>query len=139
MAVGTRRKYIIYDNNSGAIIVKRFSLLPFSPIPDNQTLLEVSDLPKDGQIVDIATGNIIDTYDVPYTLTGSPVIADGVSEAIISGLPVNTHVIADNMESMLVNDGEMIFTYDTPGTYEISLENVSFNTVTFYIEVTALP
>ena len=63
---------------------------------------------------------------MPLIVTSTPLIANGTDEAIISNIPAGAQVEWPDRQTDIVNDGEIRFSVDLPGTYTFRLTAVPY-------------
>lgn len=63
---------------------------------------------------------IVDQTLVPYAIDKSTILADGIDQARITGLPAGVVAVIDGV-SHTIDDGELVFSEDLPGVRQIRL------------------
>jgi len=74
----------------------------------------------------ISGGAVQPKQTMPLITTGSPLIANGTDEAIISGIPAGAQVEWPDGQTDIVTDGEIGFSVDLPGTYTFQFTAVPY-------------
>lgn len=88
----------------------------------------------DTHYVNVVTGQVLNRPKMSVSVTTNSIPADGVSEAVISGLP-NPTTASVNGNEVTVTDGTLEFSADLPGVYRIDLKSWPYQDTT--VEVTA--
>ena len=84
------------------------------------------------EYVDLATLQPVAKTVLGASLSASSVAADGVSEVTLSGLPVPFTVMI-NGDDVIVDDGSLEFSTDTPGEYTIMCQSAQYLTESFTV------
>ena len=73
------------------------------------------------QYVDTATGTVVERPTPEYVLDKDTVIADGVDQAQVTGLPIPAYVYVNGpvADQFQVDDGSLALTFDEPGVYTV--------------------
>ncbi len=102
-----------------------------SCLKPNQSIVQAD---ADPQVhwIDISTGQRMDRAPLGATLSSDTLVADGFSEVILSGLPVPFN-ISINDQAVLVDNGSLEFSTDTPGEYRILCQSAQYHAERFVI------
>jgi len=74
----------------------------------------------------IASGVVNKKQLFGFTVSVSQITANGTDEAIISNIPAGAQVEWPDRQTDIVNDGEIRFSVDLPGTYTFRLTAVPY-------------
>ena len=85
----------------------------------------------------IFQGNAQPKQTMPLITTGSPLIANGTDEGIISGIPAGVQVQWPDGQTDIVMDGEINFSVDLPGNYTLTFTAVPYLDQEVVIEAVA--
>jgi len=75
----------------------------------------------DGDSQYVKDGVITDRPSMSLSVDKTTITANGTDEATISNIPSETTATCEG-ESLTIDDGELVFTTDTAGTYTITFE-----------------
>jgi hypothetical protein len=67
----------------------------------------------------IAEGVALEKQLMPLVITNTPLVADGLQKAVISGIPEGVQVEWPDGQTDVVTDGEVLFAVDLVGTYTL--------------------
>lgn len=62
----------------------------------------------------------------PFTVSATQIIADGIDEAVITGIPAGTTVTWPDGQTDEVTDGEVAFSVDLAGTYTLRFSAIPY-------------
>lgn len=88
----------------------------------------------DTHYVNVITGEVLDRPTMVVSVSSTSIPANGVSEAVISGLP-NTTTASVTGNEVTVTDGTLEFSVDLQGVYTIDLKSWPYKDTA--VEVTA--
>lgn len=74
----------------------------------------------------VNNGVLEDKASLTATWDSTTVVADGVAEIVLSGLPVPCTAIIDHEQTVVVTDGSLEFSADVAATYSIVVDEVAF-------------
>jgi len=74
----------------------------------------------------VNNGVLEDKASLTATWDSTTVVADGVAEIVLSGLPVPCTAIIDHEQTVVVTDGSLEFSADVAATYSIIVDEVAF-------------
>lgn len=74
----------------------------------------------------VNNGVLEDKASLTATWDATTVVADGVAEIVLSGLPVPCTAIIDHEQTVVVTDGSLEFSADVAATYSIVVDEVAF-------------
>lgn len=109
-------KYVSYDATTGKILQWGLG----EPLPDHPYLENTFDGELSGYCV--VDGEIVEKPQMSLTLPATPTAADGVTEAVIGGLPAGTvaeFVVAGTRHSLVVEDGTLEIAMFDPVTLSV--------------------
>ena len=104
---------------------------------------EVGHLPSvfgqtdDKNYVDVENLIIMEKQPFPFTTSSTQITADGINEAIISGIPAGTTVTWPDSQSDEVTDGVVEFAVDLPGNYTLTFTAIPYLDQEVVIEAVA--
>ena len=85
----------------------------------------------------VANGVIVDKAAFSLTINKTEITADGIDEAIISGIPAGTTVTWPDSQSDEVTDGVVEFAVDLPGNYTLTFTAIPYLDQEVVIEAVA--
>lgn len=118
------KKAIYYDTATGAVIRTATMLPADEPIPpgagESVTVSDNASVDMALHYVDTVTGDVIPRIPMPLVFTPSnkQVVADGVAELVVTGIPVGALIYAQLPEGNILQqilDGQVEISSDTPG------------------------
>ena len=74
----------------------------------------------------VNNGVLEDKASLTATWDSTTVVADGVAEIVLSGLPVPCTAIIDHEQTVVVTDGSLEFSAGVAATYSIIVDEVAF-------------
>jgi len=80
----------------------------------------------EGHYFNTELAEIQSKMDLPLITTNTPLIADGIDEVIISGIPSDVQVEWPDGQTDIVTGGEIRFSVDLPGTYTFRFTAVPY-------------
>ena len=121
-------KYIVYDSTNGRVYLEGMGhISTVDPLVFGPTMVAMYyDGPLGHADVCVESGVVTQRQPMPLITTNSPLIANGTDEAIISGIPAGVQVEWPDGQTDMVNDGEIRFSVDLPGTYTFRFTAVPY-------------
>jgi len=74
----------------------------------------------------VDSGSLANRSELTATWDATTVVADGVTEIVLSGLPIPCSVVVDGDQTIVVEDGSLEFSADAIGTYAIVVDEVAY-------------
>jgi len=87
----------------------------------------------------IAEGVALEKQLMPLVITNTPLVADGLQEAVISGIPEGVQVEWPDGFTHIEDSGSVGFKVDLPGTYTFRFTAVPYLDQEVVIEAVAAP
>ena len=131
--------FITYSTTTGdisgsGVCSSRADMTPL--LEPGEAIMEGEADPKT-KMVDIATGEVIDRPPVNI-VADSTAIADGVDEAVISGISVRAKVMVSGPVFAFfenITDGTLELSFDVPGRYSVAIYENDYEVEKVFIEV----
>jgi len=119
------------SNNAGRIIAvyqggPGQTQAKLEEIYGNNFIEGASDDAITGESMWVNNGVLEDKASLTATWDATTVVADGVAEIVLSGLPVPCTAIIDHEQTVVVTDGSLEFSADVAATYSIIVDEVAF-------------
>ena len=132
-------RWAIYDANGriDRVFSGPDSVAPTQAQGDEQAI-SIDDSQTDENAY-VANGVIVDKAAFSLTINKTEITADGIDEAIISGIPAGTTVTWPDSQSDEVTDGVVEFAVDLPGNYTLTFTAISYLDQEVVIEAIAAP
>jgi hypothetical protein len=112
--------YVKYDPTTGVILGQGYG----TP-PSGVAYIEVAGrISTNGQRVDPVLKQVVPKPRIPVSAPSSPVEADGVAEAVISGIPIGTQAVfyvSGSRVDLSVNDGSLELALHEPQHVQVRL------------------
>jgi len=124
------KTYVFYELSSGKVVCSGLSRA--LPVNDNFNtepgigLLDVPNGRVDNVYVDVKSLQTVQKKAFSVITTNTPLTANGTDEAIISGIPAGVQAQWPDGQIDIVNDGEIGFSVDLPGTYTFRFTAVPY-------------
>ena len=119
-------RWAIYDANGriDRVFSGPDSVAPTQAQGDEQAI-SIDDSQTDENAY-VANGVIVDKAAFSLTINKTEITADGIDEAIISGIPAGTTVTWPDSQSDEVTDGVVEFAVDLPGNYTLTFTAIPY-------------
>jgi len=130
-------RWAIYDANGriDRVFSGPDSVAPTQAQGDEQAI-SIDDSQTDENAY-VANGVIVDKAAFSLTINKTEITADGINEAIISGIPAGTTVTWPDSQSDEVTDGVVEFAVDLPGNYTLTFTAIPYLDQEVVIEAVA--
>jgi len=130
-------RWAIYDANGriDRVFSGPDSVAPTQAQGDEQAI-SIDDSQTDENAY-VANGVIVDKAAFSLTINKTEITADGIDEAIISGIPAGTTVTWPDSQSDEVTDGVVEFAVDLPGNYTLTFTAIPYLDQEVVIEAVA--
>ena len=121
-------KYIVYNSVNGKVYLEGIGHIDtVDPLVFGPTMVAMYyDGPLSQADIYVESGSVIQRQPMSLITTNTPLIADGIDEVIISGIPSDVQVEWPDGQIDTVTDGEIRFSVDLPGTYTFQLTAVPY-------------
>ena len=121
-------KYIVYNSVNGKVYLEGIGHIDtVDPLVFGPTMVAMY---YDGPLIQadiyVESGSVTQRQPMSLITTNTPLIADGIDEVIISGIPSDVQVRWPDGQVDTVTDGEIRFSVDLPGTYTFQLTAVPY-------------
>ena len=111
-------RYFVYNSQTGRTYFEGVGELSDPILEHHQNGAVIgADVSGDFSEYYIDDGVIVARLPMPLITTNTPLIADGIDEVIISGIPSGVQVEWPDGQTDIVTGGEISFSVDLPGTY----------------------
>ena len=121
-------KYIVYNSVNGKVYLEGIGHIDtVDPLVFGPTMVAVYyDGPLSQADIYVESGSVIQRQPMSLITTNTPLIADGIDEVIISGIPSGVQVEWPDGQTDIVTGGEISFSVDLPGTYTFRFTAVPY-------------
>ena len=121
-------KYIVYNSVNGKVYLEGIGHIDtVDPLVFGPTMVAMY---YDGPLIQadiyVESGSVIQRQPMSLITTNTPLIADGIDEVIISGIPSDVQVEWPDGQVDTVTDGEIRFSVDFPGTYTFQFTAIPY-------------
>ena len=121
--------YLVYALSTGHVHYKGFGPQELVAIHDYGSGLEwmqSNDEDPSTVYIELGTYLIKDKTAFLFIISTAQIVADGIDETLISGIPAGTQVQWPDGQTDIVADGEIRFSVDLPGTYTFRFTAVPY-------------
>ena len=121
-------KYIVYNSVNGKVYLEGIGHIDtVDPLVFGPTMVAMYyDGPLSQADIYVESGSVIQRQPMSLITTNTPLIADGIDEVIISGIPSGVQVEWPDGQTDIVTGGEISFSVDLPGTYTFRFTAVPY-------------
>lgn len=136
-----KKHYGVYNTATGKIVSVHTTNgdVTAHPVGVDQAVIELPERKLGKYFVDISVNPHATTEKLPMSLilTKTSVIADATDEGLIEGVPNPSTVTWPNGVVTQETDGDIRFTLDLEGTFQIKIESLEY--ITELVDVSATP
>jgi len=120
-------QYVVCEPATGRVYVKgNGELRSVDPQNFSPTAQMVTYTGDRSDNLHVSNGEVLDCVEMSLITTNTPLIADGIDEVIISGIPSDVQVEWPDGQTDIVTGGEIRFSVDLPGTYTFQFTAIPY-------------
>ena len=121
-------KYIVYNSVNGKVYLEGIGHIDtVDPLVFGPTMVAMY---YDGPLIQadiyVESGSVIQRQPMSLITTNTPLIADGIDEVIISGIPSGVQVEWPDGFTHIEDSGSVGFKVDLPGTYAFQFTAIPY-------------